>query len=212
MSHTQPGYFGTILRAAKSIIDGMAVTFSYIFRPPITVQYPDRTPVPVPDTLPERYRGLLEVDMDVCAACRACERECPINCIVIEAEKEKGPDGKSRLVMTRFDIDMGKCMYCGLCVEACATNTMCAGDTEPSKAIHFTREFEGVSEHFAQLTYRFIRPGDRVVAPKATKETVPARRRGEIVREVRRRAQIYNALAFRWALEHPEDSRKPEKK
>ncbi len=63
MSQSEPGYFDVIVRAARSIIDGLAVTMSYVFRPPITVQYPDRTPVPVPDTLPERYRGLSGADL-----------------------------------------------------------------------------------------------------------------------------------------------------
>src|SRR5512143_1157677 len=105
MSQSEPGYFGTIVRALRSVTDGLAVTMSYVFRPPITVQYPDRTPVPVPDTLPERYRGLLEVDMEVCGACKACERDCPIGCIRIDMAKEKGADGKPKLIMTRFDID-----------------------------------------------------------------------------------------------------------
>lgn len=202
MSQREPGYFGTIIRALRSVTDGLAVTMSYVFRPPITVQYPDRTPVPVPDTLPERYRGLLEVDLEVCGACKACERDCPIGCIRIDMAKEKGADGKPKLIMTRFDIDMSKCMFCGLCVEACGTSCQCEGDQEPTKAIHFTREFEGVAEHQAQLVYRFIRPGDRVVAAKSVKTTVPARRRGLALREARRHAQVYNALAFAWALEH----------
>jgi formate hydrogenlyase subunit 6/NADH:ubiquinone oxidoreductase subunit I len=202
MSQSEPGYFGTVVRALRSITDGLAVTMSYVFRAPITVQYPDRTPVPVPDTLPERYRGLLEVDMETCGACKACERDCPIGCIRIDMTKEKGADGKPKLIMTRFDIDMSKCMFCGLCVEACGTSCQCEGDTEPSKAIHFTREFEGVAEHPAQLVYRFIRPGDRIQAAKSLKETVPARRRGQALREARRHAQVYNALAFAWALDH----------
>ncbi|HEY3354626.1 MAG TPA: 4Fe-4S dicluster domain-containing protein [Polyangia bacterium] len=210
MSHNEPGYFGTIWRAAKSIIDGMAVTASYAIRPPITVQYPDRTPLPVPDTLPERYRGFLEVDMETCGACLACQRECPIDCIKIDMIKERGVDGKPRLVMTRFDIDLGKCMYCGLCTEACGTDVLCQGDTEPTKAIRFTREFEGVVDHLPQTTFRFIRPGDKVVAAKAQKGVViPSRPRGEIAREVRRVAQVYNALAFAWALAHKDDP-KPE--
>jgi NAD(P)H-quinone oxidoreductase subunit I len=202
MSQREPGYFGAIVRALKSVTDGLAVTMSYVFRPPITVQYPDRTPVPVPDTLPERYRGLLEVDMEVCGACKACERDCPIGCIRIDMTKEKGADGKPKLIMTRFDIDMSKCMFCGLCVEACGTECQCEGDTETTKAIHFTREFEGVVDHPAQMVYRFIRPGDRVQAAKSVKEVVPARRRGEALRDARRHAQVYNALAFAWALEH----------
>jgi len=42
----------------------------------------------VVDSLPERYRGFLEVDMSICTACQACERACPINVIAIEIEKD----------------------------------------------------------------------------------------------------------------------------
>ena len=73
------GYFGAIITSAKSIFEGMAVTFSYLFKEPTTVQYPDRIPVPLTDTLPERYRGFLEVDMSVCTGCLQCSRDCPID-------------------------------------------------------------------------------------------------------------------------------------
>ena len=45
--------------------------------------------VRVQDTLPFRYRGILEVDLDICTGCLACERACPIDCIVIAVEKDK---------------------------------------------------------------------------------------------------------------------------
>ena len=54
----------------------------------VTVQYPDRTDLRVQDTLPFRYRGILEVDLEICTGCLACERACPIDCIVIEAKKD----------------------------------------------------------------------------------------------------------------------------
>ncbi|HJZ87838.1 MAG TPA: 4Fe-4S dicluster domain-containing protein [Polyangia bacterium] len=193
-------YFGNILQSAKSVLEGMAVTFSYMFRKPITTQYPDRVPVPVADTLPERYRGFLEVDMDICIACKQCERDCPINCIVIDLVKRE--DGKRG--MTRFDIDMGKCMYCGICVEACPIESQSPGDTEVSKCIRMTREFEAATEDFNTLTFRFIRPGDFVIPykPKKGAGIEPSRRRGEIAREVKRKGQEYNALAARWAIEN----------
>src|SRR5215813_11418582 len=161
------GYFGNILQSAKSVLEGMAVTFSYMFRAPTTVQYPDRVPVPIPDTLPERYRGFLEVDMDICTACKACERDCPINCIAIDIEKVE-----DTRVMTRFDIDLGKCMYCNICVEACPTDAKAPGDAEQTKCIRMTREFEGATEAFPSLTFRFIRPGDYVVPFKPKKGVI----------------------------------------
>ncbi len=192
------GYLGNILAAAKTTAEGMAVTFAQAFRRPTTVQYPDRTSVPVVDSLPERYRGFLEVDMDICTACKACERDCPINVIAIDIEKVDDTRG-----MTRFDIDMGKCMYCGICVEACPTDAKAPGDAEQTKCIRMTREFEGATSDFPALTFRFIRPGDFVVPFKPKKgEIAETKRRGDIARFVRKKAAEYNAIAFKWAYAH----------
>jgi NADH-quinone oxidoreductase subunit I len=44
----------------------MAVSASHLIRRPYTIQYPDRTPVRVQDMLPFRYRGILDVDLEIC--------------------------------------------------------------------------------------------------------------------------------------------------
>ena len=86
-------------------------------------------PVRVQDTLPFRYRGILEVDLEICTGCLACERACPIDCIVIVVDKD--PQTR-QMLLSQFDIDIAKCMYCGLCSEPC-----------PTGSIHHTTEFEG---------------------------------------------------------------------
>ena len=168
-------YVKNVRDTATSFWEGMSVTLSYMFRKPITTQYPDRAPVMVRDTIPSRYRGFLEVDMDICTACQNCERACPIQVINIDILKG---DGKTvpKLRMERFDIDIGKCMYCGLCVEPC-----------PTGAIQHTREFEGAVMAFNNLTLRFVpdvlAPVVAFKAPKGA-ESFSRKPLGEITRKL----------------------------
>jgi len=183
------GYFATMARAAWSVLEGMAVTFSYFRRPPITVQYPDRMSAPMSELLPERFRGLLEVDILTCTGCQACERACPIDVIRIVVGKQD----KIRLIQ-RFDIDLGKCMYCGFCVEACPVICQAPGDVETTTTIRFTKEFEGVTDDLDSLVYRYVRPGDQIVVAKNKKGQVhPTPARGEQLREARQLAAQENA-------------------
>ncbi|HYD42327.1 MAG TPA: NADH-quinone oxidoreductase subunit I [Anaeromyxobacter sp.] len=142
MAQNVRAYAAAVGTTVRSIWHGMSVTLSHLLRRPVTVQYPDRTPLPVRDTLPARYRGILEVDPAICTGCQACERACPINCIAITLEKDPA-NPKQRLV-TQFDIDEAKCMYCGLCVEPC-----------PTGSIQHTREFEASSADLRTLTFRW---------------------------------------------------------
>ena len=88
----------------------------------------------------DRYRGILNVDIEICTACLACSRACPIDCIQIDSSKV----GKE-LKLERFDIDIALCMYCGLCSVPC-----------PTGAIHHTKEFEASTTDFPDLIRRYI--------------------------------------------------------
>ena len=150
-------YFQHIKEALATIFDGMAVTASNMIRKPYTVQYPDRIPVRVQDMLPFRYRGILDVDLEICTGCLACDRACPIDCIAMAIEK----NAQTReIIISQFDIDIAKCMYCGLCSEPC-----------PTGAIHHTTEFEGADYSLESLIRRFI--AEPVVAYKPKKGPEP---------------------------------------
>ena len=153
-------YFSNIKETCTSIFEGLTITLSHLIRKPVTIQYPDKTPKPISDLIPERSRSWLRVEMDTCTACLNCEKSCPIDCIRIVTEK----DEKLGRVMEAFDIDMAKCMYCGLCTEPC-----------PTGAIHFIPEFERATYSLSHLVERFIPQGTKVVPykpPKKDKDTV----------------------------------------
>jgi NADH-quinone oxidoreductase subunit I len=117
-------YFTDIAKAVWTILIGMKITFSHLFVPAVTIQYPDVKP-----KLPERARNRLYVNMDDCIGCLQCEMACPVNCITIETVKSLPTDDlgttstgmKKKLWLTHFDIDIAKCCYCGLCVYPCPT-------------------------------------------------------------------------------------------
>jgi len=179
-------YFENIGRAANTVLEGMAVTFSHLFRAPITVQYPDKTDRPVSEMLPVRYRGLLEVQMDICTGCKRCERSCPIEVIAIDLGKIVHADGKKETSIDRFDIDMGKCMFCGLCVEACVQ--------ESTGAIRHTREFEGATPTLDSLTFRFVVAPHQQPLYKPPKDAslIPMGDYGPYAREARERGMRDN--------------------
>src|SRR5579885_1017470 len=66
-----------------------------------TIPYPGQEP-----TLPDRFRGLPVVDTSRCPeGCQACAEACPTDAIAING------DG--------FRLDLGRCLFCTECVEAC---------------------------------------------------------------------------------------------
>ncbi len=125
----------------------------------------------VKDTLPPRYRGLLEVDAAICTGCQACERACPIGCIQITLEKD--PANPKLRSVAQFDIDEAKCMFCGLCCEPC-----------PTGSIQHTREFEGSQRSVRNLTIRWADPENPFPVYKVAKgaEYFPRAPLGSLVR------------------------------
>ena len=186
-------YFAGIGRSFLTLGDGLAVTFSYLWRRPSTIQYPDRTAVPVVRMLPERSRGILEVDTSMCTACTMCAKQCPIHCIHVEIAKDPATNVR---MLQRFDIDVSKCMFCGICQEAC-----------PAGGIRHTHEFEGAMADVKRLMLRFVDAPVPVAKPaKKDDPRPPAKPLGSIVRPL---------LANPWAPARPPASppviaRKPE--
>jgi NADH-quinone oxidoreductase subunit I len=118
----------TLDRVARSlllseIVSGMALTFSYLFKPKVTINYPyEKGPIS-PRFKGEHALRRYPNGEERCIACKLCEAVCPAQAITIEAEPRE--DGSRRT--TRYDIDMVKCIYCGMCEEACPVDAIVEG-------------------------------------------------------------------------------------
>ena len=102
------------------LLSGLALTFRYMFRPKVTLNYPyEKGP------LSPRFRGEHALRRypngeERCIACKLCEAVCPALAITIDSEKRA--DGTRRT--TRYDIDLFKCIFCGFCEESCPVDSI----------------------------------------------------------------------------------------
>lgn len=97
------------------IITGLYITLkNMFFAKKVTIQFPEER-----RQYSDRYRGMHYIKavngVENCTACMLCPTVCPAECIHIEAgeraDKEKYP--------VRFEIDVLRCCFCGMCEEAC---------------------------------------------------------------------------------------------
>lgn len=114
-------YFKQIGVGFWSLLSGMTVTWRYMFKKPVTVQYPKEKL-----TMPKKFRGPIQFVLfektgsHNCIGCFLCANICPTDCYTIEAAKTEG--GQKR--PTKFIYNVLQCSLCNLCVQVCPTKTL----------------------------------------------------------------------------------------
>jgi NADH-quinone oxidoreductase subunit I len=138
------------------VIKGFGITIKNMFRPAITVQYPEQRL-----EIPERARWAVRHKMDEdgapkCTSCLICVKECPDDVLRLFSTPKEG-GGKH---IDAYVYEVGACMMCGLCVAAC-----------PYDAIEMSHEYELATRDHGDLVRVLLRDVDAAQLRRTPRES-----------------------------------------
>lgn len=115
-----------VIIGSAEIAKAMGVTIKYLFKKPVTNQFPDE-----PVEVYPRFRGRhvlkrYENGLERCIGCSLCAAACPTDCIYVQAaentDEERYSPGERYAKI--YEINMLRCIFCGYCAEACPTEAI----------------------------------------------------------------------------------------
>ena len=145
------------------IARGMLLTFRHIFKPPITVNYPEET-----RDVPVRARTNLLWFEERCTGCSTCAQACPDGCILVQTS----PREDGTLNVERFEIDFRICMYCGLCTEACPYQAIQSGGRYDD-AVYVWEHMYRDKESLTQEAQAYLQQKDGVYPNGQQQDEIP---------------------------------------
>ena len=103
---------------------GLLVTLKNLAKKPFTIQYPEERVKQHP-----RFRGEEFVWYEErCTGCASCAKYCPLGIIkIVTSPSNTAPAEGDKFLLEVFDIEIQRCMFCGLCVEACPYDALFMG-------------------------------------------------------------------------------------
>ena len=91
-----------------------------LFSKPITILYPKQK-VPIP----KGFRGRIAIIDEKCMGCSMCSLVCPSHCVtMVPDEREVEFRGKKLVRKKKPQVELFKCIRCGLCERHCPADAM----------------------------------------------------------------------------------------
>jgi len=118
------------LYGLTALFRGLGITFRYLFKGPVTIEYPEVRRRPSPRFRGRHYLRLWPDGTERCIACRLCEIVCPSQAIYVKPApnpKDK-PISKSHRYAAEFQINMLRCIFVGDCEEVCPVDCIVLSD------------------------------------------------------------------------------------
>ena len=111
----------------RPLLVGFATTLKYLFRKPITVNYPEEKFPMFPRFRAKQVLMRDENGLEKCVACGLCSVACPADAIYLEAAENDGSVMAGPRYAITYQIHKTRCIFCGYCEEACPVSAIFMG-------------------------------------------------------------------------------------
>src|SRR5262245_34110197 len=124
----------------RPLIIGFATTLKYLFKKPITVNYPEQKFPMFPKFRGKQVLMRDEHGLEKCVACGLCSVACPADAIYLEAAENDGTVKAGPRYASVYQIHKTRCIFCGYCEEACPVGAIFMGK-DYELAVYSNKDF-----------------------------------------------------------------------